>query len=356
MAEFRDIVFDAFKAARVKTVVEIGAEGGILTSELIEWAKENQGAVWAIDPSPSSHLRNLADQHDVLNLVVANSLDVLPKLPEADCYLVDGDHNYYTVSEELREIVDERTESAQLPLVFLHDVAWPSGRRDQYYAPDEIPESARQSFRYDCGVVPGNQDVVQGGFRGNGEFAVATQEGGPKNGVLTAIEDFVLHHAELEFHVVPAVFGLGVMFPKAGSYASRVRKVLAPYEGNQLLQRLEDNRLALYLKVLELQDVLVERFANERELYKQLEQTLLRVRDKAVENRALRLRQAELDDEVSRLGVANHQKEELRIALGKVLASRSLRLTDAFARIGQVVGRDVGLSRSELRRLFDDTV
>jgi hypothetical protein len=344
MAEFRHMFFDAFAVADVKTVVEIGAEEGILTEELIEWATRNQGAVWAIDPAPSPRLRDLADRHEEFDLVVAHSLEALPTLPQADCYLIDGDHNYYTVSEELRAIVGERVEPNRLPLVFLHDVRWPSGRRDQYYSPNDIPEAARQPFRYDRGVVPGNPDLVQGGFRGNGEFAVATREGGPHNGVLTAVEDFLDDHPELELHIVPSVFGLGVLLPRSASYAGRIRDLLSPYEENPLLQRLEANRLALYVKVLELQDVLDERASIERDLRKQLEEIDLRVRDTAVENRALWVRQRELEE----------QKKRLRIKLAEILSSRSFRLIDSLSRAGKFIGRDLGVSRSQLQEIVDD--
>jgi hypothetical protein len=345
MAEFRHIFFDAFTVAGVNTVIEIGAEEGILTSELIEWATKHGGSVWAIDPAPSPRLRDLANRHELFDLVVSNSLEALPQVPDADCYLIDGDHNYYTVSQELRGIVAERAERTRLPLVFLHDVGWPSGRRDQYYSPNDIPESARQPLRYDRGVVPGDPDVVQGGFRGDGEFAVATREGGPHNGVLTAIEDFLDNHPEFELHIVPSVFGLGVLVPGSAPYADRIRELLAPYEENPLLQNLEANRLALYLKVLELQDVLGERDSIERDMRKQLEETQLRVRDTAVENRALWMRQRELEE----------QKDQLRVKLQEILSSRSFRLIDHLSRAALLAGRDLGLSQADLRRVIDDT-
>ena len=39
-----------------------------------------------------------------------------------------------------------RRHGAPLPVLILHDVLWPYGRRDLYYAPDQIPEEFRQPY------------------------------------------------------------------------------------------------------------------------------------------------------------------------------------------------------------------
>src|SRR6266851_4502488 len=80
LAEFRHIFFEAFELAAIKTIVEIGAEEGICTSELIEWATKNQATICSIDPRPSNYLSDLPNQHEVFKLVVGKSLDVLPTL------------------------------------------------------------------------------------------------------------------------------------------------------------------------------------------------------------------------------------------------------------------------------------
>lgn len=66
---------------------------------------------------------------------------VLPTLPAMDVALVDGDHNWHTVFHELRMLAETaRASLAPLPVLILHDVGWPYGRRDLYYAPERIPE------------------------------------------------------------------------------------------------------------------------------------------------------------------------------------------------------------------------
>ncbi len=86
-----------------------------------------------------------------------------------------------------------------------------------------------------------------------GEFAVAVQEGGPANGVLTAAEDFLAERPHLELHVVTTVFGLGVLVDTRRPETAVVRDLLRPFAGSAFLERLEANRVELYLRVLDLQ-------------------------------------------------------------------------------------------------------
>ena len=67
--------------------------------------------------------------------------------------MIDGDHNYYTVSEELR-LIAERAGNEQMPLLLFHDVSWPHGRRDDYFDPSQIPEDMRQPIAEGGGLFP----------------------------------------------------------------------------------------------------------------------------------------------------------------------------------------------------------
>jgi hypothetical protein len=44
------------------------------------------------------------------------------------------------------------------------------------------------------------------------------------------------------------------VYPAAAAYAERLGELLAPWHENPLLERLERNRIELYVRVLELQD------------------------------------------------------------------------------------------------------
>ena len=76
------------------------------------------------------------------------SHNVLPELVSMDAALVDGDHNWYTVYHELKMLeAGARRSGALLPVLIMHDVGWPYGRRDLYYDPDGCPRGASPAVR-----------------------------------------------------------------------------------------------------------------------------------------------------------------------------------------------------------------
>ncbi len=155
--------------------------------------------------------------------------------------ILDGDHNYHTLSGELAAIA-ERAEGSGLPLLLVHDIGWPHARRDTYYAPEDIPAEGRQPLApEDAMVAPGEPGTASAGiaFR-----AAAAREGGERNGVLTAVEDFVAERAGMRLAIVPAFFGLGVLWPEDAPWAGAVGSIVAPWESSPLLERLETLRVS----------------------------------------------------------------------------------------------------------------
>jgi hypothetical protein len=259
MAEFRDIILPCLAAAEAKEIVEIGAEFGGMTHLLADFAQAAEGRLTSIDPAPKPEFIAWAAANQAVRHVPDLSLAAIPEQRNVDAWIVDGDHNWYTVYHETHAIAARAREDGKPLLVFYHDVCWPSGRRDMYYAPDTIPAEFRHPHSFDAGAFPGQPGLVPGrGFRGMGHFAWATHEGGPRNGVLTGIEDFLRDEAEAGrdygFAEVPAVFGLGVLFSPEAPWAEAVANIVLPYHDNALLRRLEENRLANYLTVIDIQD------------------------------------------------------------------------------------------------------
>lgn len=251
LTEMSHLVRGCLEAAEVRTVAEIGSESGAHTRELLRFVEERRGELWCVEPDPTFEVEQLDDEEDHLHLVRGLSPEALREVEPCDAYIVDGDHNYWTVSQELRHISGS---ASKMPLVILHDVCWPSGRRDQYYAPDALPPGAVQPHSWQLGSVPDRDEAVEAGFRGRGGFAIALHEGGERNGVLTAVEDFVGARSDLCLAVVPAIFGLGVLYPSAAPYAKSLGELLAPLDRNPLLLCLERNRIDLYLELLGQQD------------------------------------------------------------------------------------------------------
>jgi hypothetical protein len=119
-----------------------------------------------------------------------------------------------------------------------HDVGWPLARRDTYHAPERIPAEHRQPLAPNSGLSS------EPGFIDDRPFAwTASREGGPHNGCLTAVEDFVDEHAGLRLAVVPAFFGFGVLWHEDAPWARAVAEVVAPLDRHPVIERLEANRV-----------------------------------------------------------------------------------------------------------------
>ena len=255
LASFGPLVFRCLEAAGARRIVEIGSETGELTLALADWASERGGKVICVDPDPAPSVVARAQRDPVLEVVAGASPAALDGLQPGDAHLVDGDHNHWTVLRELRHAYGGGDpQSGAGPLCLVHDVGWPCARRDMYYAPDRLPAEGRHPHSYEGGVVPHRSELVPRGFRGGGDFAWAEHEGGERNGVRTAVEDALAELGGLRLAVVPSVFGLGVVWPERAPWGPAIAEIVDPLAENPLLETLEHNRLALYLRVLDLQD------------------------------------------------------------------------------------------------------
>jgi hypothetical protein len=90
------------------------------------------------------------------------------------------------------------------------------------------------------GLYPGVEGIQLGGLPYHWP---AAREGGPCNGVLTAVEDFIGRRDDLRLAVIPAFFGLGVVWRLDAPYAEALAELLEPWDRNPLLERLERNRV-----------------------------------------------------------------------------------------------------------------
>jgi hypothetical protein len=263
--EIREVWVPLLDLFGVASVTEIGSESGVTTSLLVDrLGRAGGGRLVVVDPDPGLAPESGDDLE--VEVIRGFSPQALEGLAGTDAYLIDGDHNYWTVSHELEAVERAAEARATFPLVLLNDVSWPAARRDQYYGPDRLPPEAVHPHSFELGAVLGRSQLGARGFRGMGAFAFALHEGGPRNGVLTAVEDFVAARKHLELHVVAPVFGLGVILDVRSPEIDEARRLLAPYAGSRFLARLERNRIELYLRVLELQDAPVtDRKARQRE-------------------------------------------------------------------------------------------
>jgi cephalosporin hydroxylase/glycosyltransferase involved in cell wall biosynthesis len=213
---YDDVIAPILRASGAQRILEIGIRQGATTAQLLEQLAPG-AELHAIDPVPDFDAAALARAFPGRYLVHADtSHKVLPGLPPFDVALIDGDHNWFTVYHELRMLAEtSRRAGVELPVCILHDVGWPYGRRDLYYEPSRIPSEFRHEYAQ-RGLHPSRKGFVSGSGGLNASMYNAVDEGGPRNGVMTAVDDFVHEYDEpLRTIVLPIYFGLAILVTEA---------------------------------------------------------------------------------------------------------------------------------------------
>lgn len=227
---FDKIILPLFDKINAKTIVEVGCFDGVNTLKILDYCEKNDANLKSIDPTPSSKFpieffeNNYGDKFEFYNEL---SLERIPLLKNYDVILLDGDHNWYTVYNELKAI-ERNFNQYNFPIILLHDVAWPYGRRDSYYNPDNIPSEFINPYKK-APILPGNEELSEYGM--NGGVCNAIHENTPKNGVLTAIEDFLNDSKfNLNYFSLNIFHGLGII--SAGNKCDGQYIINLIYESN----------------------------------------------------------------------------------------------------------------------------
>jgi len=196
-------------------MMEVGAEFGWNTERLLEYCRGSGAHIDVVDPAPHPALYDvLARYKNEHTYHALKSLDAIPIIAPAELVLLDGDHNWITVYNELQLIYLQASKAGlEPPVILFHDVAWPYARRDMYYDPTGLDVADRHPYAY-RGILPGQSDLTESGL--NGHLANAQYEGGPRNGVLTGVEDFQAScGVQTVLYRLPFFNGLGILVPQS---------------------------------------------------------------------------------------------------------------------------------------------
>lgn len=203
------------ETVRPSRIMEVGADRGWNTQHILEYCRQHDCHVDIIDPTPQPSLHEVMSRYgDEYTYHPLRSVEAIPLVATPDIALLDGDHNWTTIYNELTLIFAGAAEAGvKPPIILAHDCAWPYARRDMYYKPDDLDPTERHPYAY-RGILPGVSELVEEGL--NGVLANATHEGGPRNGVLTGIEDFIASspHPIHDF-ILPFFNGLGIFVPES---------------------------------------------------------------------------------------------------------------------------------------------
>ena len=101
LAEFSDLVLEALRLADAREIVEIGSEYGGMSPFLAEHCRGRAGHLTAIDPAPKHEFMEWLKINPDVRHLAKTSLEAFADVAAADAWVVDGDHNWYTVYNEL---------------------------------------------------------------------------------------------------------------------------------------------------------------------------------------------------------------------------------------------------------------
>jgi predicted transcriptional regulator len=324
MHHFWDTIIEPIvEILRPKVMVEIGSDLGLNTRNLLEFCRRTGAVLHVIDPSPRYDVAEWQERYGE-HLVFHKdlSLAALPTIERFDVVLIDGDHNWFTVYNELK-LIEERSEALSwpFPLVVLHDVGWPYGRRDLYYDPETIPQEHRKPHAKK-GMSPDSAELLdEGGI--NQYLSNALRDNEPQSGVLTAVEDFMSETGEnVELITLPGLNGLALLVPSRLKGNPDLKGVLETLRLPQAVARhLEQVELAR----LRLQVRHQEQRAALRQLSEQHEAQAARFRRKLA-----KFEEGQHPREVERLVLWFEQLDE---GVAQVLNSRRWRLSYELSQV-----------------------
>lgn len=152
------------------------------------------------------------------NSIKGNPLKILPTLENFDAIFIGGDANWFTVFNELNIIKESNNE---FPLVFICNNNFPNKRRDSYINPEIIPSEYRQKHVKELPICHNGEkiNIIDGCYH-------ACDENTPKNGVLTAIEDFLSMYSSIGFIKINFMSEITILYQKIQINEKRVNIII----------------------------------------------------------------------------------------------------------------------------------
>ena len=158
-------------------------------------------------------IREYCDKSDIVQKVIdldetadeslnSDILTELKSLNNYDAIFLNDDANWYTIYNELNIIKDNNNE---FPLVFICNNIFPYQRRDSYQNPDMIPNEFLNDF---SDKLTFNDISISDGL------FYSIDENTPKNGVLTAIEDFLSENHLVGSADIKFINGITILYLK----------------------------------------------------------------------------------------------------------------------------------------------
>lgn len=227
-----ELIQEIFYIFKVKEVVISGLNDENIINEIL---KSDINLI-SINQNEIQNIKTIKDQ----------PLNALSSLKNYDAIFIDDDPNWYTLLNELKLINENNN---QFPLVFICNNKFPNKRRDSYINPDSIPAKFRQEYEIGLPICYNDKKITI--FDG---LYHAYEENTPKNGVLTAIEDFISKNNHIGIMNIDFIEQITILYPKNQVNQKRIgiliknSKNVEISDGDFLSKLIENELLISYIQ------------------------------------------------------------------------------------------------------------
>lgn len=195
-----NVIPNLLKNFKVKKVIISGLKDKDLVNEFLNY----DATFTAIDSNKT---------HPQIDTINGHSLDILPLQGNYEAIVIDDDPNWYTVYNELNLI---KKSNEEFPLVFICNNRFPHKFRDSYSNPEIIPKEFRQKCVKELPINYDDKEIII-----TDDYLHACEENTPKNGVSTAINDFLNETPDIGIMDIKFIEEITILYPK--STISKIR-------------------------------------------------------------------------------------------------------------------------------------
>ena len=221
-----DLISKILSVFNVKNAIISGINDNLLMKNILKY-----------DEAVFTHI-NTNDS----NCISDNPLYALQQLGNYDAIFIDDDSNWYTVINELNII---KKTNEEFPLIFICNNNFPNKRRDSYSNPDIIPVNFRQKYTEELPIYHDDEKIII-----SDGFFHACEDNTHRNGVLTAIEDFLNENSHVGMIEISFIREICILYNKSQLNQKRI-SIINQYiqdkkiDNNPLTETLIENQLLI---------------------------------------------------------------------------------------------------------------
>lgn len=234
---WEDLLEPLCRAARPEILAHVGADRGGVEAGLERYVNDCGATLHRIVGSNRADATTEAESAERESSAPPSvtvhrglALNVLARLEGCDFVVLDGDPNWFTVTQQLRLLERQAARDQRpFPLVVIRETGRRYARRDGYEDPSIIPDAYRQDYEpaRPLHAIP-SCDGESASPDARVAF-IARGESCNGNGVLTAVEDFHAHvESALDLLSIPGFGGITLLAPQGDHpCAEAIRAALA---------------------------------------------------------------------------------------------------------------------------------